>query len=492
MKYKNPLNTYKSNIFLTGPGGTGKTYAIHDYISDHPNTALCASTGTAAVNIGGSTAHRLFSIPVPAYGADPNKVAPSQLKVFDNIDTVIIDEISMLRNDAFSFAIRVLHRAEALLNKKIRVIVAGDFSQLAPVVKKSEEKYFTKYGFDKSGFCFTTKEWKDLKFKPIVLSKIYRQSNVEFITQLAEARSGNKGCIPYFNSFVKEDIPEDAVYLCGTNAEADNINQEYLFQIKVPITAYQAKKQGITGKELPCDDVVLIKPGCQVMFTANDNTWASDRDTETGDYTNGLLGTVIEARSNSVIVETEDGRTIEVEPHRWSIYKYTVDRGTSILKKEEIGSIKQIPLKVAKAITIHKSQGKTFSKMVLSPRTFAAGQLYVALSRIRDPEGLYLTEPIIDEYLKIDSKINKFYNNNFKWDIPAAQLKKQKEIAQKQKNTSAKKKKTTTSKKRTIKTKATKRKSVTKKNVAKKSATKKSVKKPTKRSVTVKKRASSK
>ena len=114
--YKNPLESTK-NIFLTGSGGTGKTYTINEYISNHPDTTLlCASTGTAAVNIGGSTAHRLFSIPVPAYGQDPNKIVPSKLAIFAQAETVIIDEISMLRNDAFAFAMGVLHKAEKLYN----------------------------------------------------------------------------------------------------------------------------------------------------------------------------------------------------------------------------------------------------------------------------------------------------------------------------------------------------------------------------------------
>lgn len=502
--YKNPLET-KTNIFLTGAGGTGKTYAINDYIKNHPNTLLCASTGTAAVNIGGTTAHRLFSIPVPAYGADPNKVTPSQMKIFADIDTIIIDEISMLRNDAFSFAVRVLQKAEQLYGKKLRLIVSGDFSQLPPIVKKTEERYFTKYGFDKSGFCFTTKEWRDLKFKTVCLTDVKRQADKEFIKKLADARFGDESCIPFFNSFVKSDIPDDAVHLCGTNLEADTINREYLDGIDAPLMAYQAVKSGITGKELPCDDIVLIKPGCRVMFTANDTLWSADGDFNadfgdkngTGRYTNGLFGTVLEAKADSVIVLTEDGREVEVEKHKWSIYKYTVDQRTAVLKKNEIGSVTQIPLKVAKAITIHKSQGKTFSKMVLSPQIFAAGQLYVALSRVRGPEGLYLTEPVTPEYLKIDPTVEKFYKNNFTWEVSEAQEKKQKEIEKKQatkKRKKATKRKTSgSSKKKTTKGKTATRKTSTRKTTVKKPVAKKTTaKKTTTKRIAVKRKTTNK
>lgn len=438
-RYQNPLEI-TSNVFLTGPAGTGKTYAINDYMKTHPNTLLCASTGTAAVNIGGSTAHRLFSIPVPAYGADPNKVTPSQLKVFSEADTVIIDEISMLRNDAFSYAIRVLEKAEKLYRKKIRVIVSGDFSQLPPVIKKTEEKYFTKYGFDKSGFCFTTKEWQKLKFKTIELTEIKRQNHKDFIEQLAKLRNSDRSCIKYFNKFVKTKYPDDAIRLCGTNAEAEKINQEYLENINAPLSAYQASKTGITGKDLPCDEIVLLKKGCRVMFTANDTILDADGNlntefgekTGTGRFTNGMMGTVKKCNADSVIVTTESGEDVTVEKHKWSVYKYTVDRGTSLLRKEEIGFVKQIPLKVAKAVTIHKSQGKTFEKAVVSPNIFAAGQLYVALSRLTSSEGLYLTEPITEDALKNDPTVTKFYKDGYTFTISEAKLKKQKELEKKQ------------------------------------------------------------
>lgn len=459
--YINPLEC-KQNVFLTGAGGTGKTYAINDYIKNHPKTLLAASTGTAAVNIGGVTVHRLCNVPVPAYGANPNKLTPSQLKIFADAEAVIIDEISMLRNDVFSFAIRVIKRAEELFQHPIRIIVAGDFSQLPPIVKKNEEKYFTKYGFDKSGFCFTTKEWTECKFKVINLTEVKRQSDKDFVENLNKARMGDVSCVPYFNGFVSSDRPEDAIYLCGTNAEADEINQNYLNNLDAPLGAYQAVKSGITGNDLPCDEIVLLKPGCQVMFTANDTLYNADGqfNTEFGDtgrYINGMFATVLELDKDSVKVKTEDGRIVDVDRHKWSVYKYTVDRQTAILKKDEIGYVSQIPLKVAKAVTIHKSQGKTFTKAVISPQVFAAGQLYVALSRVRGPEGLILTDVISAECFKLNDTVAKFYDHGFGYAVSEAQIKKQKEIEKKQ-NTKKK-----TKRKSTKKSTTTKKTSVTKK-----------------------------
>lgn len=471
-KYKNPMEG-KSNIFLTGDAGTGKSYSVNDYINNHKNVILCASTGTAAVNIGGVTAHRLFSIPVPAAGGNPSKLTPSKLSAFADAETIIIDEISMLRNDSFSFAMKVVKRAEKIYGKKYRIIVVGDFSQLPPVVSTKDESLLARYGYDKSGFAFTAKEWNEMKFKVIELTDAKRQLDPDFIKNLKKARKGDESCIPYFNSFVGAPVNKsEAVYICGTNSEADRLNTEYLNSIDAPATAYIAEKSGITGKELPCDEIVLLKPGAKVMFTANDSILDAEGNFnsdfgDSGQYTNGMLAEVLSVAAESVTVKTERGDIITVGRHKWSVYNYRTDRATMTLKKSEIGWIKQIPLKIAKAMTIHKSQGKTFSTVILSPQIFAPGQLYVALSRVKGPEGLTLTEPILPEHLQIHKTVRKFYENGYKFEISEAQEKKQKEIEKKQ---SAVKKKTVR-KKSIAKKKRTVRKTTARKTVGKEKST---------------------
>lgn len=497
-KTKNPLEG-KGNICLLGPGGTGKTYLINDFVQGHDGKILlCAPTGTAAANITGVTMHNLLSIPVPAYGAEPKldtgKATKEMLTAFALADTLIIDEISMVPAPVFAYAMKKIKLIEKATGRKLRIIVAGDFFQLPPVVMKDDEKYFKKYGFDKSGFCFTTPEWKACKFKTIELTEIKRQDNKEFIENLCLLRKGDRKCLGYFNSdrFVKgtESIPDDAVWICGTNSTADKKNQEYLDSIPGEEVAFVAKGFGKTDREFPCDNLISLKKGCRVIFTAND-TFQSRMDyddTERMRYTNGLCGTVkgfsqktvikkdengndVELEIQTVIVETENGDEVEVGKHKWSVYKYEADKTTAMLKKTEIGYVTQIPLKVAKAITIHKSQGKTFSKAAIVPEIFAAGQLYVALSRVRTPEGLFLTEPVFDTYLETDPTVKKFYSKGFEWDVK----KPVKAAAKTPTKTTGK----TTGKKTTIKKKPAAKKTVTKKTATKKATAKKTTAKKT-------------
>ena len=421
----------KKNVFLTGQAGTGKTYLINEYIKNHPSTIAAASTGIAAVDIDGVTVHRLFSVPVPAYGANPGDVPLSKLKVFEHTDTIIIDEISMCRADVFSYAVRVLKRAEKLFHKKIRLIVTGDFSQLPPVIKKSDLSKLKYYGFDPSGYAFTTKEWQDLHFVTVHLDDIKRQEDLEFIHELGKARRGDMSCVPYFNRFLTDTPPDDAVYLCGTNAAADAINQEYLNSLPGITAAYFAEQEGRMPSEMPCDETLVLKPGARVIFTSNDMARIDGND-HMGRFQNGTQGVVTECLSDHVTVQIGSGRMIDVYPATWRFYSYKNNAEKGVLEKQEIGSVSQIPLKIAKAITIHKSQGKTFDKIVLSPQIFAPGQLYVALSRVRGPEGLFLTGRISEGHLKLDPVVQKFYDDDFSYVIPESRLKKILQIESKQ------------------------------------------------------------
>lgn len=476
------------NVFLTGPAGTGKTYIINEFLDETPNVLTCASTGIAAINIGGDTAHRVFHIPVPAFDAPSfakNKrgaITKAQLSVIARADVIILDEVSMLRAEVFKFLIKVLRKAEKQKGKKIRLIVVGDFSQLPPVVKKTELKLFKKYGIDESGFAFTTQEWKSCNFKVIELTEVKRQDNREFIDILNKIRLGECYDLGYFDQFVnKEPDYEDAICICGTNAEADRINQEYLDSLSGNAIALQARKEGrcING----CvDDVVVVKEGAKIIFTANDLVYKK--------YRNGTFGIVKHVYGDDVIIEI-DGKDEKVTRRDFPIYTYSVCNGA--LSKKELGVIHQFPFRIGKAITIHKSQGQTFDKVIISPEIFAAGQLYVALSRVRTPEGLTLLRDILPEHLIIDPTVQEFYDNGYSWEVK----KPKKAVATKKESATGKKtatKKKTTGKASSKSTSSTKKKATASKTKSKTAAAKakSTVKKTTAKKTTAKKPATKK
>lgn len=478
-KQKDYLMESDRNIFLTGKAGTGKTYRIKQYVeqmeAEGKIVLVCAPTGTAAIYAGGETCHSLFGIPVPCYGVAISKTPASKLKILATADAIVIDEVSMLRNDNFSYLIRVLRKAERLKGHRIRIILTGDFSQLPPVVPKKEEKMLKKFGYSISGYAFTTKEWESLNLKVIELTTIYRQEEKVFIENLAKIRDCDVSALDYFNQFVdptfqlekveelldtclededletnsdvnfweeetaferseKENASEsffeeenasdhdfweeekpinpnlltaDCVVLCGTNAEAERINRAYLDQIDAPLMAYQSSKKGRNNAS-EIEDVILLKEGCKVMFTTN--------DVVKNRYQNGTMGVVSMCHKDHVSVRLEDGKLLSVYPCEYSSYSYKISGGA--LEKTKIGAVKQLPLKIAAAITIHKSQGKTFEKAIISPSVFASGQLYVALSRLKSSSGLILTTPILEKAFVFNDLVSKFYQNGFVYQAP--------------------------------------------------------------------------
>ena len=403
------------NLFFTGPAGTGKSYwmnkAIELFNSEGKTVVVCASTGIAALLLGGDTAHRVFHIPVGTSAAGPSfakgkkgALTKSMLNVLVAADIVIIDEISMLKNADFAWAVKVLRKAEKIKEGKIRMIVSGDFSQLLPVVTKSDAKILKKFKFDESGLAFTTSEWKSMNFKVIELTDIKRQSDREFVEHLHDVRLGSAKTLSYFDQFVT-DTPDydEAICICGTNAEADKLNMEYLNSLDGQPVALVAEKSGRCTSGM-VDDIIVVKPGARIIFTAN--------DVQNGTYYNGQFGKIKAIGSTQIIVEIDD-KPVIIKPQEFRIYSYTATGGA--LTKKELGCIKQYPFKLGKAITIHKSQGQTFDKVILSPKIFAAGQLYVALSRVRTPEGLQITDKIDPSSVMISDLVGKFYKDNYVW-----------------------------------------------------------------------------
>lgn len=448
------------NLFITGPAGVGKSYWLNDYISKHDNVLVVAPTGIAALNIGGETMHKVFHIPVPAFESPSfakNKkgaITTAMLNVIANADTIILDEVSMARNAEFAFMIKVIRKAEKIKGSKIRIIVSGDFSQLPPVVKKTELKLMKKFKFHESGYAFTTPEWKSCNFKVIELTDIKRQDNKEFIKVLNEIRIGDCTHIDYFKQFVNPNPDySDAICICGTNAEADRLNQEYLDSLTGNTTVLQARKEGRCGT-LFNNDLILIKEGARVIFTSNDLI--------RNKYKNGSFGIVKNIAADSVVV-TINGKDEVIYRQDYPIYSYHA-LGKSLLKKE-LGTVHQYPFRLGKAITIHKSQGQTFDKVIISPEIFAAGQLYVVLSRVRSPEGLVLLKEIQKEHLIVDELVQKFYKNNYKWNVkPRTKTVKKTAVKSTKTKSSGVKKSNTKSVKNSVKKSSTK---TTKKSIKK-------------------------
>lgn len=403
------------NLFFTGPAGTGKSYwmnkAVAMFEEKGQKVVTCASTGIAALVIGGDTAHRVFHIPVGTSAAGPSfakgkkgALTKSMLNVLIAADVVMLDEVSMFKNADFAWAVKVLRKAEKFKGSKIRLIVSGDFSQLLPVVTKADAKILKKFKFDESGLAFTTSEWKSMNFKVIELTEIKRQDDVEFVEHLHGIRRGDVKHLSYFDRFVT-DTPDydDAVCICGTNAEADRLNTEYLNSLPGQPVALMAEKRGYCSTGL-VDNVIAIKPGARIIFTAN--------DVRENKYFNGQFGKVLAIGETQVIIEIA-GMPVIIKPQEFKMYAYSAAGGN--LTKKELGCIKQYPFKLGKAITIHKSQGQTFDKVIFSPKIFAEGQLYVALSRVRTPEGLQITEPIDPSSVMVSDKVAKFYKDGYVW-----------------------------------------------------------------------------
>lgn len=428
LKTLKKLRTGK-NICLLGGAGTGKTFLLNRYIEEckdaGKNVIVTAPTGMAASHMDGVTMHSAFTIPIPAYGKYEFDITIRRSMPVYVADVIIIDEISMCRNDVFEYFSYVVKatlkkRKEDGDIRKLQIIVSGDFSQLPPVVKEDEKDKFKKLALDASGYCFTTPAWKEFKFETVVLTEIFRQDEEEFIQNLDLLRKGNTGCISYFNKRVKEeqDYPPDSVFICSTNAKADEINTRELNKIDGPSFVYVAKREGFTGKDYSVPENLVLKEGARVMFMVNDYRSGTR---------NGQSGIVEECLSDSVMVRLLDGTLVEVERYDWITNKVSVKNGMA--EKKEVGKYKQVPLKLAYAATMHKTQGQTYESAVISPGSFADGQLYVALSRVKSIEGLTLTEEITPKDIRTNATVLSFYEGSY--IIPESRITKKKELIKK-------------------------------------------------------------
>lgn len=400
-------------IFITGRAGTGKSTFVDLLKEELNNYAIVAPTGVAALNVGGQTIHSFFRfkpgpIEFSKIKAVRNKIAYKALKI------LIIDEISMVRADLLD-AIDLMLRKNSKEPKKpfggVQVVAIGDMFQLPPIVSSEEEAAYLEIGYE-SPFFFSANCLKEMMYPAVEFTKVFRQKEEEFIHTLNGIREG-KGLdknLPLINKRVRrcDESDFEGIILTTTNNVASRINSKQLIEITTPHTTYTGEIRGqfrVDKNKLPAPYELVLKVGARVMFVKNDKNRR---------WVNGTIGEVISLGRKSVRVRIADGfgiREVEAEPVKWETNKFEYDADKEELVAHEVGSYEQIPLTLAWAVTIHKSQGKTFDRVHinLGRGAFAEGQVYVALSRCRTFDGVSLERPLSKEDIILDFDVIDFH-----------------------------------------------------------------------------------
>lgn len=409
-------NTQKS-VFITGKAGTGKSTLLQYFRSKtRKKIVVLAPTGVAALNVQGETIHSFFGFRPDITIQKVKKLSKEDARIYKELDAIIIDEISMVRADLLDCIDKFL-RLNAKHRKQpfggTQIIFIGDLYQLPPVVSAKEKEMFaTRY---KSQFFFDADVFSALsgQMEFIELEKIYRQKDDKFINLLNEIRNNTitDESLALLNSRVGAEFSTStngySIHLTTTNEMATKINTQHLNALKTKIFTYSARVSGKFEKSsFPTDEILQLKIDAQVMLLNNDSY---------GRWVNGSIGKIVEIEQTDddedvIIVKLSDGRTVDVSPHKWDIFHYTFNKEKNLIETEQIGSFIQYPMKLAWAVTIHKSQGKTFNRVVidLTRGTFAGGQVYVALSRCTSFEGIVLTKPVKKGHIFMDRKIVDF------------------------------------------------------------------------------------
>ncbi|MBR3566493.1 MAG: AAA family ATPase [Paludibacteraceae bacterium] len=406
-----------ASFFLTGRAGTGKTTFLH-YIREHVDKQfiVVAPTGIAAIVAGGVTIHSMFGMPLTPITKDTQfQINEGKWHVLKRVDTIIIDEISMVRCDIIDGIDTVLRTAmkNDLPFGGKQIIFSGDLYQLEPVVERNEKElidfFQSEYGTI-TPYFYHAHVLQRIKLPKIEFTKIYRQNDMDFQNMLNNIRHGriyseeiNK--INEIGLKNNESETKEQLILTSRNDTAERINQSHLEAIQAAVFTYRGIIEGVFQKNsFPAPEELILKEGTRVMFTHNDTEHK---------WVNGTVGTISKLTDHSISVILDKGIEVSVNRVEWENIRYKYNQTTRKLESEVIGTFKQYPLKLAWAITIHKSQGMTFDKLKLDLSTgvFMPGQLYVALSRVCSLEGLYLTSPIRLHYIMSKPEIDKFLDD---------------------------------------------------------------------------------
>jgi ATP-dependent DNA helicase PIF1 len=405
------------SFFITGKAGTGKSTLLKMFrAKTKKNVAVVAFTGLAAINVDGVTIHSFFKFPLGFIHSNQVKIDKDIQDLTRDIDTIIIDEVSMLRADimdAIDKSLRI-NRDKPEPFGGVQMIFIGDLYQLPPIVEKELSDVYSKYY--KTPYFFSADVFDFMKLPYINLEKIHRQSDPEFIEILNNIRERknlsstleklNKNVVKSMQEQYKELKDGDTVVLSTTNEKVREVNQFFLDKIDLMAHSFDANVKGdFDMKSYPTEDRLFLKEGAKVMFIKNDPDKC---------YVNGDIGIITKLTSFSIEVKCKGG-TLIVKKHKWekTKYKYVpseIEGKKGTVERVVVGEFEQYPLRLAWAITIHKSQGQTYNKVLIDfhKGSFTSGQTYVALSRCKSLEGIQLQRKIEQSDIILDHRITEF------------------------------------------------------------------------------------
>ena len=408
----------RGNYFITGKAGTGKSTFLK-YLKKYAPKAVVvvAPSGVAALNVGGQTIHSFFRLPTRPLLPDdeePKRLNSENLRrIYERMEILIIDEISMVRADVLEAISRGMQRNRA--NSRpfggVQVLVFGDCFQLGPVVRTEEAETFNQ--FYPGAWFFQAPVWARARFQTIELTKVYRQADPRFVELLNLVRTGeaSKEDLSYLNErqhALPDPLGPEPLRLTTSNKMADDVNLARLSALPGEVSHLEAIVEGEFPQNLyPTDFRLQAKPGARVIFLRNDLVG--------GRWRNGTIATLETIDKECLEVRLPNGEIAEVRPEMWENLRYKYDRGLRTITSERLGGFTQFPLRLAWAVTIHKSQGMTLDAARVDlgkTGAFAHGQTYVALSRVRSFEGLFLIYGLREKDLQMDAAVQAFYKNS--------------------------------------------------------------------------------